>query len=186
MSETEDARTIRVVAEGVESEVADASETTLGHVAMLDVDGETPPLSELGELADEVSVLVETPNGAHVYGLKPRPWREAAEVLDASDVVDREYAAEMDRRGRATLRVSAERAPGLGETGAEPQVVAVRIPPSAETVSGPHARTLLDLTPDGSMAAGVLDALAEGDVDGVETVGDLVVRSTYQTAERGV
>ena len=175
--------TIDVIASGIESEVATADEDAIGHVLMADVDDAPPVLSDLDALADEVTVLVETRGGAHVYGLRPRSWSAVAERLDALDAVDAEYADEMDRRGAATLRLSPEVATDGRETSPAPEVRSVRIPASAERVSAPHARTLATIAPSGSMAAGVLDALADGEVAGVEALGARLIRSTYRSRE---
>lgn len=169
-----------LVAEGVESEVADADERTVGHVAMLDVDADERPPA----LSSGVSVTLSTANGFHVLDLTPRPWDETVELLDelAADLdADAEYVDEMERRGRATLRTSAELASDGSERSPAPEVVDVRVAPSAERVSGPHARIYARLAEDGSASERVLSDLASGLFAGVETVGDLVVESKYRT-----
>lgn len=187
MSESE---TVPVVAAGIESEVATDDEEPIGHVLMADLDGVDPDAVE--GLAGDATVVVETSGGSHVYGLVVRPWEDVVETLREDELdVDAEYVEEMDRRGRATLRTTAEVDVSGGERAPAPVVRRVFVDESVDldALSAPHARRLAALAPEGSTVETVLRDLSLGayryDRVDVESVGSLVVESKYRTRTDG-
>jgi len=132
---------------GVQSTVLDADGSEVGHVLLLDADGEDVlDCYSLAETLDGVTAILESsPGSYHLWHLSVRDFEE--QVLDALSlrVADPAHVASSYRRGYSVLRLVGK----VREDGStykdRPDLLDVVVSDSEVAQSRPHAEALLSL-----------------------------------------